>query len=115
MSPYEHARELCEQEAPGSFGKYLEFHLTKGHVVSTPKTFMMLLATNRAFLLAGMNPYLPFTGRADTWYISFFAGDMAEGWRFEPSALRYYAFHRDHSLRKRLSIWPSYRLKNRTA
>lgn len=108
MTPLEEARAIHERDGL-DFGTVLEHYLRHGWVLSTPKVFVMAIATQRARIDAQWPSYVTVD---DCWYVGCRVGDIASAWAFEPYPLPWYAFQKRGS---RLHIWPRHRLRDLTS
>lgn len=112
MSPYEtiRAKYMAEPEDL-PFETYLFAHHLRGFVYSTPAFFAMGVPVLKSALEAGQHPLEISTAAPDCWYVSAFAGDMAQAWSILPFSLTWVSFDRGARDRKELRFYPAERIR----
>lgn len=98
MTPIEQAASVYEREGfTRTFGEVVQDHFAWGYVISTPDLFCLAREANhtcpREWLLGEERAI------ADTWFVSLFAGDLSQVFRYCPSPKEWVAFERNHAVR----------------
>lgn len=116
MTPFETIKILYEKQPEvRGFDYYLRLHLIYGYVMSTPTFFWMAFPVNKKQLEEGLPPLYQTTEPPDCWYVSAFSGNMRRAIASMPFNMPWFAFERGLPDKKRLSIYPTERIRAKLA
>jgi hypothetical protein len=107
-------REYILRPEDHSFEWYVNWHIERGFVFSTPDFFIMGFAVDSMRLRQGLQPIDCHNPAGDCWYLFAMAGSMSKAWSIMPWELPFLAWHRDRDGGKDLQIWPMGRIKRLT-